>query len=464
MAHKNRNRRANSPPISQPPQPSRQPVSRGRSLRHATTENELIASILIQLPYHDLSPQEANREVIFARYIDSLAKLDVCRQQLVALGTALAMASITYESPLPENVQSEIQSSILSDFHFRLDAPANIAGADLGALPVDEIREFLAPALIDACRNLVTQFFDGLAALHDRQLLGFAHWPGQNAIKYHYYRYRVSGHAAVTTTTATRLPDSVEADFGLGSRVTKTLQREVQSIPVTITLECHQHDAIDAYCTGIENSTVVMPPNVKALIEAIPAWMRPSIRVVDGYLIRERINQKKVQTTSVITDVQEEVFTEYSHGIDPVVLLGSIVLTGWGPKEIEVETKAEEERQIISQARKACIFWGAGALCLQLVVVKLGKQILGHPVIPILAMAAFAASIFILALSLRNFYRWKKTQVKEWQIQRILATTAMAYGGLHIMALPGTWLWPVIGFFLTCVGSYLLIKSLFTSK
>lgn len=438
-------------------------VGTNRTEAHAAIEEELVRALQSHLPYWQLSAQESSRPVIFAKYLDSLAKLNVCRDELVALGFSLGRATISYDSPPLDAVRVEKEKEIADEYRISLDSPVNNAGADLGALPIEEIREHLNLALNNATRKLITQFVDGLAALMGRQLIGMAHWPSENTIKYWYCRHRVTTQAVVTTASS-QLVSSRTDTFDVYRRRKDTVEhRKVQYVPTTVTRECHRHDAIDAHSCSIKEATVVIPQNVKELIEAIPEWMRPSIRIADGYLIRKRNEDRKTISSSVISqvDVREEVTTTYFHGTDPALLLGSLVLIGWGPAEIEQERKAEGERQVVAHCLSRATDWGMPAFIIQPLILTLGNKLVVHPVGLLLVMIAFASSVFCFAQCIRYAVRAKSMRMDELPVQLTVAGPVLICAGLELSVVLGSLPWMVLGVLIICLGGYLIYKSPF---
>ena len=442
---------------------SKKPQVAKRSEAHAAIENELVKALLEQLPYFQLSPEESSRAVIFAKYIDSLAKINSYRDELIALAFSLGRATISYDAPPHYAVRVDSEKKVVDQYRIHLDAPVNNAGADLGALPTEEIREYLTPALTDACRKLIEQFMDGLTALVGRQLIGIADWPSEDTVKYWYCRHRVTAQAAVTTRTS-KLVSSQTDIFNALRRQTDTVEhRDAKYVPTTLTRECHRHDAIEAHRCSIEEATVVIPENVKALIAAIPVWMRPLIRIADGYLIRKRTEDRKTISTSVITQVtvHEEVTSAYVHGTDPALLLGNLVLIGWGPEEIEQELKAEGERQVVAACVSGAAYWGASAFFIQVLIILLSNKILIQPGGVLLVMLAFASSVFCFARCIGYGFRAKSFKPDELELQVAVAGPVLLFAGLQTIIIPGSFLWPVLGFTLLCLGGYLSFKSPF---
>ncbi len=438
-------------------------VGTNRSEAHAAIEEELVRALQSHLPYWQLSAEESSRSVIFAKYLDSLAKLNLCRDELVALGFSLGRATISYDTPPLDAVRAEKEKEIADEYRIQLDSPVNNAGADLGALPIEEIRDHLNLALNNATRKLITQFVDGLAALMSRQLIGMAHWPSENTIKYWYCRHRVTTQAAFTTATS-ELVRSRTDTFRVHRLRTDTVEhRKVQYVPTTVTRECHRHDAIDAHSCSIKEATVVIPQNIKELIDAIPAWMRPSIRIADGYLIRKRNEDRQTISSSVISqvDVREEVTTTYFHGTDPALLLGNLVLIGWGPAEIEEERKAEGKRQVVAQCLSGANDWGMPAFIIQVLILALGNKLVVHPVGLMLVMFAFASSVFCFARCIRFVFQAKSMQMDELGVQLTVAGPALMFAGLEMFIVLRSPPWMVMGVLIACLGGYLVYKSPF---
>lgn len=462
MAEKIQTAQVESQLVKSAPKSKKAQVAK-RSQAHIKVEDQLVKALLEQLPYYQLPPDESSQAAIFAKFIDSLARINSCRDELIALGFSIGLATISYDSPPNHAVRVDSEKKVAAQYFIHLDAPVNNAGAHLGSLPPEEVREYLTPVLNDSCRKIVEQFIDGLVALVGRQLIGMADWPSENAVKYWYCRHRVTAQAAVTTKTSKVTGSQFENILGVNRLTTTTQYREAEHIPTTLTREVHHHDAIEANSCDIAAATVVIPENVKKLIAAIPDWMRPSIRVADGYMIRTRVDQKQVIGTAVITQVRthEETTTTYLHGTDPALLLGNLVLIGWGPDEIEQECKAERERKTVAMCVNKCAMWGTVATVFQALLLLLSSRILIHPLGVLFALATFGASVFCMARCLAYGFRAKAVPHKELTLQLTLAGPVLLFAGLQTMAIPGSVLWKLLALPIACVGGYLIYKSPF---
>ncbi|MCE5269542.1 MAG: hypothetical protein LLG00_16825, partial [Planctomycetaceae bacterium] len=145
----------------------------------------------------------------------------------------------------------------------------------------------------------------------------------------------------------------------------------------------HEQHVLNAICTTIGNSQVVMPPQVVSLIEQIPKWLYPHVRVIDGDIFRELI----VEQDAGVEDwtKQIEVRDEPIWGVEPAVIVGHFVLTGWGPREVGQE---QSRRQSIEQVQakkvveqtarwRASLFAVAAAVLTLVAILLLGQWIRG---------------------------------------------------------------------------------------
>ena len=196
------------------------------------------------------------------------------------------------------------------------------------------IRSDFDRALRQAVNEFVGQVFETLEHMVDEQMVGLIEWFGGNVCRYHFFK-------AVVEHTAEELSGEFDDDddiaFDMDDDDDSFVDATAQSMPIRHVhrLARHEHHAINAFCTSIDNSRVVIPDNVQQMIATIPDWLRPSVRVVDGTLVRELIVERHERTE--VTDLPV-------YGWEPAVIIGHFVLTGWGPREIE------QQRQQIAVA------------------------------------------------------------------------------------------------------------------
>lgn len=374
-------------------------------LSPAQLKQELATEIWARLPFVQESTGTPDTTQLFARYIDSLATLEASRKDVFTLINAMMVTSIEFDlqTPMAEEARRTAIARLTNEFSIRLDSPQNLATAELAACPRPEIEQILQSGLRKAVQKFVAQFVDGLGVLVDRSVAGLVHWTGPNTVKYHFFRRRVVGDSFERRTIRGPMQLRDDSDAPGDPRRWKRVHKTTTSSQVVYTLGHHRHHAVDAFHTTIDNSKVVMPPFVQTLVAAIPDWMRPVIRVVDGYLIREEISEHEICRDQI---VRTEYFDEPLRGYEPAVVLGPFVLTGWGPREIEAELERRQTPSPITWEENTEFLTGCafGSYALSIMFRLASRQIPGLRVVSIVMLLT---ALFFACGALRGVLRVK---------------------------------------------------------
>jgi hypothetical protein len=207
----------------------------------------------------------------------------------------------------------------------------------LASLYSSSLAVFFAPSrrLSKASAEFAKQFFELLARLVDRQLFGLVEWMPNHCCNYHFFKQVIiqENDGFTSQVVGTRTENSVEAGFGRRIVGWKKVEDRTEGKHVH-RFARHEHSVMNAVRTTIQNSRVVIPPEVIPLVERIPKWLYPLVHIIDGDIIRERIVE---QDTKVETWADVHVHDEPIFGGDPAVTIGPYILTGWGPREVGVE-------------------------------------------------------------------------------------------------------------------------------
>ena len=293
------------------------------------------------------STENPDRETLVAAYIKSLQQLDVLRDDVQRVFREACRANLEFQQETGET-RTEARDAILctklnemiDEASCDWDRPKNIVGAALLAQPPNVYRQKLDAALEHEVANFTRQLFEFLARLVDRELCGLVEWFPNNCCRYHFFRRVVIQDVGQTNRENSTVWGSNSVNVREASRPRVIGSRRTTST-TTGTHEIrharHEHEVISAIRTSIGNSTVVMPPQILRLVEAIPEWMYPFVEVIDGHIVRERIVAK---TVSVEEWAKVEIHDEPIYGIDPAIVIGPFVLSGWG----SVEVHQEQER------------------------------------------------------------------------------------------------------------------------
>lgn len=400
----------------------------------AVIKSELLSALLTTLSFENECDAVKDQQSLYRLYVDSLAELESRREEILQLVNTMKSTSVEFDFPseVIEEARDACDRMLASEFEVKLEKVANISSATLASLPVDELRERFRAALRSSAERLISQLISGFDNLVDRKVVGLAHWPSGNAVKYTFFTRRVYCEDLGSRRTRGRVKRRAASEAPEDFRRWKRVSKRISSTNCICSAEHHTHEAINAYYTSIENTRVVMPAGVEALVEAVPAWMKPSIRIIDGYLVGERIHSVETCREQV---VREETIEEPLHGHEPAVLLGPYVLAGWGPREIEetlaLRREAEEGRKLEENRR----FWVASAVAVQ-VLTALSLIAAAHPAMLILASGLFLLGIPATALALRHHLACRNLKVPEPRLQLLVFGIVGICFGLQVLVAP----------------------------
>lgn len=392
------------------------PSHRIRKLQERTDDHplahQLAEAIWTRLAWATLPSLDADRQACVEAYVRSLNQLDQFRLDVEGVVRAACLASLEFRQALGETHANARDAALDAKLDEMLDqaacdwrSPRNVLDARTVSQPVETLRETLSAPLRSAVDDFSVQFFEMLAKLVDRELVGLVEWLPNNCCSYHFFRRIViqenhgrSHHVDEQLFSQVAERDSVTGRRIIGRRTeTKVNGRGVHYHRFAR----HEHEVMNAVVTTIKDSRVVMPPQVERLLGKIPDWLYPFVKVIDGDIFRERIIERD-QKVSSWEDVQ--VRDEPIVGCEPGVIIGPYVLTGWGPREVaaelkrrdEVQRQAQVESEIRVAARRTTLFaWSAGGLTLvSLVLLVLAMKGVGTGFLAFMTTAGAMGAIW----------------------------------------------------------------------
>jgi len=334
---------------------------------HDQLPAEVAQEIRSRLPWAQLSPDVPEVQPLVEAYVASLNMLAQFRQEVDHLLRAACEANLEFRQELGETHAAARDAALKSerDDMLRKAAcdwfpPRNVLDAKLVSRPVSEVRRRLDQAIADAVAEFTKQLFALFAKLVDHELFGLVEWLPNNCCAYHFFKRVViqENDGASQTIEEVRFDQATERDPVTGRRIIgkKTTRIAQGKGRHTHRFARHQHDVMNAIRTSIDNNRVVMPPAVERLCHAVPEWLKPFVEVIDGTIFRERIIERDIQVTNW-EDVR--VVDEPIVGHEPGVIIGSYVLTGWGPREVDAELRrrhtSTHQRELAQQAASATI-------------------------------------------------------------------------------------------------------------
>ena len=296
-----------------------------------------------------------DRETVVGAYVNSLKQLSVYRIDVERLVFEACRANLEFRQGTSE-IHTEAKDAILKSKLDQMMAqafvawtpPKNIVNADLLSHPLDYYLPQLGTSLSNEVANFSQQMFDMLKHTVDLELFGLVEWMPKQCCRYHFFRRVVIQGAAETNQASTdTFTDANDGSFDTdrGRRVVGNRRTTAtQSVKHEIRFARHQHELINAVRTSIRNSTVIMPPQIVRLVQSIPEWLYPYVEVIDGQIVRELIVERDLAVEDwTKVNVRDEPIID----VDPGIVIGPYVLSGWGSVEIR---KERERLQSIEHA------------------------------------------------------------------------------------------------------------------
>jgi len=335
-----------------------------RELQVQSTEEalpeRLSQAISQRLPWQGTNTHGTpDREAVVSAYVNSLKQLAVYRNDVETLVLEAWRANLefrqgageTHEEAREAVVNGKLEESMAHAF-LGWKPVKNIVTADLLSQPHEAYTAELNSSVSDEVTNFSRQLFELMQRMVDLELFGLVEWLPKQCCRYHFFRRVViQGPAELHEAVTETLPEDEDPDVDrhLGRRVIGHRRTtSTQSIKHEIRFARHQHELINAVRTSIRNSTVVMPPQIVRLIGSIPEWLYPFVEVIDGQIVRELIIERDI---SIEDWTQVDVRDEPIIDVDPGIVIGPFVLSGWG--SVEIGKEQERRRAVQRKASEA---------------------------------------------------------------------------------------------------------------
>ena len=308
----------------------------------ASARRKLVDTIWDQLSYPTANGIDGRKQnELVEAYVASLTQLGQFRDDTLTLIRTVyetnpefrQQSGTTDEQARDEAISAKLDE-LLAKYEIRIEMPANVLDANVVAKPIENLHSRLRSAIFEAVEGFVDQFFAELEKLVDVKCVGLIEWPGDNVCCYHFFKEVILQEGGGTTTSRGEVERTRGTNVGWRKVTEVTRGRHIHRHAR------HEHHVLDAFHTSISNSHVIMPPQVKRLVASIPEWLRNVVQVVDGTIFREKIVEQ---------DYRDEkwqsirVHEEPVYGCEPAVIIGSFVLTGWGPREVAAELQRREQ-------------------------------------------------------------------------------------------------------------------------
>ncbi|MFM9962577.1 MAG: hypothetical protein ACKV2Q_15300 [Planctomycetaceae bacterium] len=205
--------------------------------------------------------------------------------------------------------------------------------AELIAQPLSIIQGTVVKLLQEASHTLAKQLIVSLHMLVELNVVGIIDWKDERTCKLNFFRHAIEQDQIESkkTTTVRRVERN-------------TLVREEWErlrVRNRYFIERHEHHVMNAEARELDQAIHPIPLKHDELIDQIPEWLHPHLRVLEGTLILEQIVERQIredqwQSEPLLRSTQTEVLRS-THELDPAILLGHFVLTGWGQRDVDRE-------------------------------------------------------------------------------------------------------------------------------
>lgn len=193
-------------------------------------------------------------------------------------------------------------------------------------------------ALVRELRTQLKQFADHVFATLDRlvddKAVGLIEWLSDSLCRFHFFRDVVVHNSETSNLDEVR---AVITDKTSGRLMTQVSEIRNQAGTNVYRLARHEHDLMNAVRESIDETTLIIPRAIEAVIAEIPDWLLDMSGIISGDCVRERIIERDLRTDAWESTEQEVVRVYF----DPAVTVGDYVLIGWGEADIHREKQTQ---------------------------------------------------------------------------------------------------------------------------
>ncbi len=304
--------------------------------------------------------------------------------------------------------------------------------ADLIAQPLNAITPVVNDWFRQSCHTVAAQLLLSMHVLVELDVVGLIEWPGETTCKLNYFRHLVTQdrlRSRQTETVQERTTD--DGEFRMRFETWEQVEGRNR-----YSIERHEHHVMNAEARRLNEVQYPVPADKQAFLDQVPGWIRQHMRILEGDLILERVIERDLreeqwETTPVLRS---------SYELEPAILLGHYVITGWGQKEIDREqfrrkriATQEQPAPPVNQKQRVlagktydsqrpfatAIAGGAAAL-------MLFSRLQPAAMVPLAVLLTIVA-IVLSSRCAMNFSEWKHATI-DWLF--VVAATLTVTGGL----------------------------------
>ncbi|MCA9148121.1 MAG: hypothetical protein KDA92_02415 [Planctomycetales bacterium] len=286
------------------------------------------------------------------------------------------------------------------------------------------------------CSQIVTTLFNVLDALQRHRRIGSVTF-GDAACQFTFFTREVRISDRQDSRVTKRRLDPAHTNRW----VKAYFEDDVRQTRLTVQHRdiARTHYVFDFTLNCLNKTRFPVPGRYQAFCEAVPDWIRPSLRILEGDLFREQCVASDAREDQFL----EEVVVSTSWTRCPAIMLGPYVLAGWGNEAIESEEESHRVMYAVADRnrsihRAALTSLASKCIAVSAIVCALMSAVLGATA-AVIAIVLTTLAMHLAGMSARDRHGFTDTSLVLHEMARVGTSTFAAQAfifGLLTMSWP----------------------------
>ncbi len=252
------------------------------------------------------------------------------------------LSGMTTEALLPDQLEKEIElwrAELLHEAGVNGTVTETIVTAKLAAKPLFNLKSELSGNIQQSITQTKHKMLDQLVKLVEREVLSIIEWFADDKCTFrHFTRECVVEHDKTTI-------DEQVIPIAFGEAIRKRTFKSTGTSKRSL-VQRIQH-LVNARPLPHDGATLPIPRGQQAILEALPTWISPAIKIVEGTVIRATV---AIQEQGAHQWAEQRVVEDkVQWHTDPAIVLGPFVLSAWGQEEIDAEVALREQEELAAK-------------------------------------------------------------------------------------------------------------------
>lgn len=313
--------------------------------------NQLASELWKRLPFSQLADETGHRGIHQLTRVAAASHKQIVAwygelSQLVESICRVAV-EIRGQAELSESLRSLLTSEIMERMKSQVHVPLPLTPFvefELANLDPEVAMRQVEEKLVTGCLDFVNHIFEILDRLQEHDVVGRVYLT-ESSCRFTFAR-GVAIVDKMSTQREQRLGSLLTRDPNKGGKLhTALFVDTIDTAPVHVEHRnaIHVHDVGNPTLQPASQTKYPLPVKYREFIDACPRWLRPSLRVLEGDLLREQHIERDLKTETKLDEVHVSTVWRC-----PGIVFGDYVFAGWGEQVIageEARLRAEDEEQ-----------------------------------------------------------------------------------------------------------------------